>query len=116
MNKVTIYHNPDCSKSRETLAILEKEGITPEIILYKENTPGVAKLTQIVEQLGIAPRALLRTGEQEYKDKGLDDASVTDADIISAMVESPILIQRPIVVCGNKAAIGRPPASVLDIL
>ncbi len=116
MSKVTIYHNPGCSKSRETLAILENEGITPEIILYKEDTPSVAMLTQIIRQLGISPRALLRTGEQEYKEEKLDDSSISDEGIIAAMVEFPILIQRPIVVCGNKAAIGRPPASVLEIL
>lgn len=116
MRKVTIYHNPDCSKSRQTLTLLTERNIEPEIVLYLEDAPSISELTRIIEQLGISPRELLRTSEPAYKEKQLDIADPSDKNIIQAMVESPILIQRPIVICGDKAALGRPPEQVLEII
>ena len=116
MSKVTIDHNPRCSKSRQTLDLLRSRKINPEVVLYLEQTPGVIELTKIVSQLGISPRELLRTGESEYKEMQLDNKDLSDVDIVQAMVDAPILIQRPIVVCEDKAAFGRPPEQVLEII
>ena len=113
---VTIYHNPRCSKSRQTLALLEGQGISPEIILYLETPPGVDKLKTLLTQLQLSPRELLRTGEKEYKELGLSDSSLSDAQILNAMANHPRLIQRPIVVHKGHARIGRPPEQVLEIL
>ncbi len=113
---VEIYHNPRCSKSRATLALLEENNITPEVRLYLENPPTAAQLTAVVAQLGITPRELLRKGEDEYKENNLNDASLTDQQIIDLMVKFPRLIERPIVITQGKARIGRPPESVLEIL
>ena len=113
---VTIYHNPRCSKSRQTLALLEERGIKPEIVLYLETPPKAGAIKDILSKLGKAPRDIMRKGEAPYKDLALADDSKSDADLIKAMAENPILIERPIVVSGEKAAIGRPPESVLDIL
>ncbi len=113
---VEIYHNPRCSKSRTTLALLEEQNITPDVRLYLENPPSAAELTEIVAQLDIAPRALLRKGEAEYKENNLADKSLTDKQIIDLMVTYPRLIERPIVITNGKARIGRPPESVLEIL
>ena len=116
MSKVTIYHNPRCSKSRQTLAILEEQGIKPDVVLYLETPPDARELKLLVDQLGISPRELLRTSETEYKAMKLDNKKMSDADVINAMVKAPILIQRPIVVKGNKAVMGRPPENVLSLL
>ncbi|MBQ0757318.1 MAG: arsenate reductase (glutaredoxin) [Amphritea sp.] len=113
---VEIYHNPRCSKSRTTLALLEEQNITPDVRLYLENPPTVTELTDIISQLSITPRELLRQGEAEYKDNNLADKSLTDQQIIDLMVEYPRLIERPIVITNGKARIGRPPESVLEIL
>lgn len=113
---VTIYHNPRCSKSRQTLALLEEQGAAAEIIFYLENPPSTDELKNILGMLGKAPRELMRKGEAAYKELGLGDGSLSDEALIKAMAQNPILIERPIVVNGNKAAIGRPPESVLDIL
>jgi len=113
---VTIYHNPRCSKSRQTLALIEGKGITPEIVLYLENTPNTKTLNELLQKLGISPRDLLRKGEDAYKENNLGDASLSDAALINAMVAHPKLIERPIVVNGDKAVLGRPPENVLDIL
>ncbi|WP_290699132.1 arsenate reductase (glutaredoxin) [Amphritea sp.] len=113
---VEIYHNPRCSKSRTTLALLEEQNITPDVRLYLENPPTVTELTNIISQLSITPRELLRKGEAEYKDNNLADKSLTDQQIIDLMVEYPRLIERPIVITNGKARIGRPPESVLEIL
>ncbi|WP_428036885.1 arsenate reductase (glutaredoxin) [Amphritea sp.] len=113
---VEIYHNPRCSKSRATLALLEENNITPEVRLYLENPPTAAQLTAVVAQLGITPRELLRKGEDEYKENNLNDDSLTDQQIIDLMVKFPRLIERPIVITQGKARIGRPPESVLEIL
>ncbi|MFL0796882.1 MAG: arsenate reductase (glutaredoxin) [Cellvibrionaceae bacterium] len=113
---VSIYHNPRCSKSRQTLALLEEKGITPEVVLYLENTPKAEELEDILEKLGISARELLRSGEDAYKELNLKDKSLDNAALIEAMTNHPKLIQRPIVVNGDKAALGRPPEQVLDIL
>lgn len=114
--KVTIYHNPRCSKSRQTLQILQDEGVTPEIVEYLKTPPDAKTLGDILKMLGMPPRDLLRKGEQAFKDEGLDDGSLSEAEIIDAMVRNPILIERPIVVRGNRAVIGRPPEGVKDLL
>lgn len=113
---VTIFHNPRCSKSRTTLALLEARGIDPEIRLYLQDPPSAAELADILGKLGKKPRELMRKGEAEYKAQGLDDASLDDAALIDAMVATPKLIERPIVLAHGKAAVGRPPESVLAIL
>jgi len=116
VEKLTIYHNPSCSKSRETLAILQDNNRQPEIIEYLQQPPSKEELTSIVKLLGISPRQLLRTGEPEYREAELDNESTTDEQIIAAICEYPPLLQRPIVVQGNKAIIGRPPSRVLEII
>jgi arsenate reductase len=113
---IRIYHNPRCSKSRATLALLEEQGLEPEITLYLESPPDAAELRSILNKLGKAPRELMRKGEAEYREQGLMDESLSDDDLIKAMVATPKLIERPIVLASGRAAIGRPPESVLDIL
>lgn len=112
----TIYHNPRCSKSRETLQLLESRGIKPNIVLYLETPPDAQTLKSLLKKLGLKPRELIRQKEAEYKELGLQDASLSDEQLIEAMVKHPKLIERPIVVQGNKAALGRPPERVLEIL
>ena len=113
---VTIFHNPRCSKSRQTLSILEEQGVTPEVVLYLETPPDADQLKVILGKLGINARDLLRKGEQEFKDNNLKDPSLTEEQLINFMCEFPKLIERPIVVNGEKARIGRPPESVIEIL
>ena len=114
--KVTIYHNPRCTKSRQTLELLKSRGIEPEIIEYLKTPPGKIKLKEILKMLGLEPRALMRKNEDEYKKAKLDNPKLSKDDLIAAMVKYPILIERPIVVANGKAAIGRPPEKVLEIL
>ena len=113
---IRIYHNNRCSKSRATLALLEQRGGEIEVINYLDTPPTAAELTVLLKQLGMTARELLRTGEAEYQSLYLDDQSLGDEALIAAMVAHPILIERPIVVANGKAAIGRPPESVLAIL
>ncbi|EIJ32792.1 arsenate reductase (glutaredoxin) [Thiothrix nivea] len=113
---VTIYHNPRCSKSRQTLELLEGEGISPSVIKYLETPPDAATLDRLLDMLGLQPRDLMRRKETEYSELKLDNPALTRAQLIQAMVEHPRLIERPIVVKGGKAALGRPPEQVLDIL
>ncbi|PID42005.1 MAG: arsenate reductase (glutaredoxin) [Proteobacteria bacterium] len=113
---VTIYHNPRCSKSRQTLALLEEKGIRPTIIKYLETPPDQATLTDIIDKLGIKPRELLRTKEAEYKEAGLNNPELTDDQVIALMQQYPKLIERPIVVRGNRAVVGRPPENVEQLL
>ena len=113
---VTIWHNPRCSKSRQTLALLRDRGIEPEIVEYLKTPPDAAALKAVLKKLGIGPRDLLRKGEAAYKARGLSDTTLSDEALIEAMVEDPVLIEQPVVIVGKKAALGRPPEAVLDIL
>lgn len=112
----TIYHNPRCSKSRQTLQLLQENGVEPEVVLYLETPPSAETLKTILKKLGINARELLRSGEEPYKQLNLNGMELTEAQLIDAMEQNPILIQRPIVVKGDKAAIGRPPENVLELL
>lgn len=111
----TLYHNPRCSKSRQALNLLEEEGETLEIIKYLENPPSYQELKQVIELLGIKPIDLVRTQESIWKEK-FKNIKLTDEEIITAMVENPKLIERPIAIKGTHAVIGRPPKKVLAIL
>ena len=113
---VKILHNPRCSKSRQTLALLQERAIEPEIVDYLKNPPSAEALKEILAQLGLEPRKLMRRGEAVYKELNLKDPALSDDALITAMVENPILIERPIVIKGAKAALGRPPEAVLEIL
>ncbi len=113
---ISIYHNPRCSKSRQTLQLLQDKGLEPEIILYLETPPDKAALKALLRKLKINARQLLRKGETEYKDNQLSNPELSDEQLIDFMLRYPRLIERPIVVAGDKAAIGRPPESVLDII
>lgn len=116
MSSVTIYHNPRCSKSRQTLELLKERNIDPEIVLYLETPPSTDEITKLLEQLGLTARELLRKGEDAYKENNLRDDSLSEAQLIQAMHDYPKLIERPIVVANGKAALGRPPEQVLEIL
>ena len=113
---VTIYHNPRCWKYRQTPDHLNQQNVDLEISEYLKTSPNAKTLKQILAYLAVSARCSRRKGESAYKDAGLDDTSLSEDDLITAMVEYPILIERPIVVNNGKAAIGRPPESVLDIL
>jgi arsenate reductase len=116
MTTVSIYHNPRCSKSRQTLSLLEEKGVQADVIKYLETPPDIQTLEQLLDQLGLQPRDLMRKKEKEYKELGLDDPSLDRTTLIRAMHEHPKLIERPIVVTNGKAALGRPPENVLEIL
>ncbi|WP_455212232.1 arsenate reductase (glutaredoxin) [Kaarinaea lacus] len=113
---VKIYHNPRCSKSRQTLSILQEHGIEPEIINYLQQPPSKAQLKNILVLLDMQPRDLIRKKEPEYKAHHLDDPSLSKEQLLDAMIQHPKLIERPIVVNGNKAVLGRPPENVLEII
>ena len=113
---VTIFHNPRCSKSRQTLSLIQEKNIDINIIEYLKTPPDISQLKQILKQLGYEPRQLMRKSEQIYKDLDLGNENKTAEDLIISMTQNPILIERPIVLSGEKAAIGRPPESVLNIL
>ena len=117
MARVTIYHNPRCSKSRQTLALLRERGIEPEVIEYLEHPPTQKRLGEILDALGKEPLEVMRTGEKRFKELGLsrkDDRP--RREWIRILANDPILLERPIVTTGRKAALGRPPESVLEIL
>ncbi len=114
---VVIYHNPRCSKSRQTLQLLRERGIEPEIIEYLKTPPDAKTLKKLLGMLGLSPRQLMRRKEAPYRELNLADESLSEEQLIQAMVENPILIERPIVVVDDKrAALGRPPEQVLEIL
>ncbi len=113
---ISIYHNPRCSKSRQTLQLLQEQGIEPEVREYLKDVPTADELKQVLAALNISPRELLRVKEAEYKETGLDNPELDDAAIIKAMTQHPKLIERPIVINGDRARIGRPPEAVLEIL
>ena len=117
----TIYHNPRCSKSRQTLALLEEHNITPSVIEYLSNPPDAPTLASLLNMLGLTPRELMRTKEAAYADANLDAPTLSDAELVQAMIDAPILIERPIVVKhddqhGDQAVLGRPPENVLALL
>lgn len=113
---VTIYHNPRCSKSRQTLALLRERGVEPRIVEYLKTPPDAAALEDILARLGVAPRGLMRRKEAPYRELGLADPGKPRAELVRAMAEHPILIERPIVLAGGRAALGRPPEAALAIL
>ena len=110
-----IYHNPRCSKSRQTLALLQENGVEPEVVLYLENIPTANELKDLLSKLAISPMQLIRKGEKDWKEnyKGKE---LSDEQIIEAMIAHPKLIERPIVVKGNKAVLGRPPENALELI
>ncbi|MGI9294553.1 MAG: arsenate reductase (glutaredoxin) [Pseudomonadales bacterium] len=116
MSDITIFHNPRCSKSRQTLQLLQDNGIEPAVRLYLDQPPSAAELKKLLGSLGISARELLRKGEEEYKTLGLADQSLSEKALVDAMVEHPRLIERPIVVKGKKAVLGRPPENALALL
>lgn len=111
-----LYHNPGCSKSRGTLELLREHGIEPEVIRYLEQPPTHAQLRELLRLLDTGPRGLLRTGEPEYAELGLADATLDDDSLIAAMAAHPRLIERPIFVHAGRAVIGRPPERVLELV
>ena len=119
---LTIYHNPRCSKSRQTLGLLEERGLEPHVVRYLDNPPSVEELDRILRLLGKEPREVMRRKEAPYRELGLDDPDLSRRQLLEAMVEHPILIERPLVVVrdgdgeGSRVALGRPPESVLEIL
>ena len=113
---VTIFHNPRCSKSRQTLALLEERGITPKIVEYLKTPPGVDEIAALLDMLGKEPRDLMRRKEAPYGENNLDNPALDQATLIKAMHDHPVLIERPIVLANGKAAVGRPPEDVLKIL
>lgn len=113
---ITIYHNPRCSKSRQTLALLEKSGISPEVILYLQTPPSSATIKKVLKSLEISARDLMRTKEVEYKEQNLADTNLSEQKLINAIISTPKLMERPIVVKGSEAVIGRPPENVLALL
>lgn len=116
MASVTIYHNPRCSKSRRTLELLRERGVEPEVVEYLQTPPSAAELERLLGLLGMQPRELMRQKEAAYLEAGLDDPGLSRAEQIARMVKHPIVIERPIVVVGERAVLGRPPEAVLDLL
>lgn len=117
MPALRIFHNPRCSKSRQTLQVLQEKGLEPDIVEYLKTPPTAAEIASIIELLGFdSARQLMRKNEQEFKDMGLSDTSLSESQLIEAMAKAPKLIERPIVVTDSQARIGRPPEAVLDIL
>ena len=111
-----IYHNPRCSKSRAAMALLTDKGIEANVVKYLDTPPDSATISGILDMLGLEPRELMRKGEQVYKDNNLADEKLSRQQLIDAMVDNPILIERPIIVKGGKAAIGRPIENIINIL
>ena len=113
---VKIFHNPRCSKSRQTKQLLESSGVTPDTVEYLKQPPDYEELASVLDMLGLEPRELMRTHEKPYKENGLDNPDLGREDLIRAMIANPILIERPIVIHDGKAVIGRPPEKALEIL
>jgi len=116
MSKYKIYHNPRCSKSRQTLEILNDKGVDVEIVEYLKNPPSVEELTTVINSLGVTAQEVMRKKEAEYKEAGLNDESLSESKQIELMVAFPKVIERPIVVKGKKAVVGRPPENVLELI
>ena len=115
-NKTQIFHNPRCSKSRAAMELLTEKGIEADVIKYLETPPDRETIVQVLALLNMHPRELMRKGEAEYNDNNLSDDSLTEDQLIDALVEFPKLIERPIVIANGKAAIGRPIENIIDIL
>ncbi|MFN3919315.1 MAG: arsenate reductase (glutaredoxin) [Methylohalobius sp.] len=113
---IVFYHNPRCSKSRAALQLLRERGIEPTVVEYLKTPPSRAELEAILTKLGFEPRQLMRKQEKSYQELGLDDPALSREALISAMLEHPILIERPIAVAGDRAVVGRPPENVLRLL
>ena len=113
---VRIFHNPNCSKCRLTMEILNDKGVNTSVVEYLKTPPNSEELTEILDLLGIEPRELMRKHEAPYKENNLDNAELSRDQLIQAMIDNPILIERPIIINGKKATIGRPPEKVFDIL
>lgn len=113
---IILYHNPRCSKSRQTLQLLEDRNVNTTIVEYLKTPPTHQQLDSMLRGLELEPRELMRIGEVEYKEQGLDDQTLSRDQLINAMVTTPKLIERPILIVGNEIAIGRPPENVLSIL
>lgn len=116
MTDLTLYHNPRCSKSRAALALLEARGLTPTIVHYLETPPSVEQLRELLRKLGLPARQLLRSGEEQYSALNLADSSLSEEQLLSAMATQPKLIERPILIVGNRAVIGRPTEKLLELL
>lgn len=116
MSELTLYHNPRCSKSRGALELLEARGLAPTVVRYLDTPPSAAELRELLAKLGMSAHQLLRTGEEEYQTLGLADTSLSEEQLIEAMATHPRLIERPILIVGDKAVVGRPPEKVLEIL
>lgn len=115
-DSIKIFHNPRCSKSRAAMQLLDDKGVSAEIVEYLNTPPSAEELDEVLTLLGCGPRELMRKNEAPYKELNLGDESLDRTALIQAMVENPILIERPIVIKGNKAVIGRPPENVLDLV
>lgn len=113
--KIIIYHNNQCSKSREALCLLHEDGVEVEIVEYLKNTPNANELSKLIEKLGITAHDLMRKGEQDYKDY-VKDKTLSESEMVDLLVKYPKLIERPIIVKGNKAIIGRPPTLIVDFI
>ena len=113
---ITIFHNPRCSKSRQTRQLIEDKGVSPEVVEYLKTPPSAAELAGILDMLGLEPRQLMRKHEAPYKKLALDDPELDRDQLIQAMVDNPILIERPIVIRGRRAVLGRPPENALDLI
>lgn len=116
MTSPTLFHNPQCSKSRQALALLRERGIEPNLVLYLDTPPSAAELDLLLRQLNLSPRELMRRDEPAYRALGLDDPALDRVALIEVLAAHPRLIQRPILVAGGRAAIGRPPEAILEIL
>ena len=116
MSDVEIWHNPRCSKSRQALKLLEERGVSPKVVKYLEEPPSASRLTKVLKMLGMEPRELMRKKEAPYRELGLGDEDRTAKELVQAMVENPILIERPVIVRGDRAVLGRPPERALDVL
>lgn len=116
MNDLVLWHNPRCSTSRRALELLRERGVEPRLVLYLETPPTALQLQRVLGLLKLEPRELMRTREAAYRDAGLDDPTLDRDALIEAMVANPILIQRPVALSGDRAALGRPPERVLDLL
>ncbi len=115
MPQLTIYHNPRCSKSRQTLELIREHGIEPTIIEYLNAPPSLDELSTLLKQLKLTPRDIMRTKEASYKEQGLDNPSLSEAELLKALQAHPSLIERPLVTNGHKTVLGRPPENVLEL-